>query len=43
MLRLHALQLKPTPVNDFVGEDGDQDGLENWSTAVLVEVALGDG
>ena len=40
MFRLHALQLKPTPVDDLVGEDGDQDGLEHWTTAVFVEVAL---
>lgn len=42
MFRLHALQLKPTPVDDLVGEYGDQDGLEYWTTAVFVEVALGD-
>ena len=40
MFRLHALQLKPTPVDDLVGEDGNKDGLEYWTTAVLVEVAL---
>jgi hypothetical protein len=40
MFRLHALQLQPTPVDDLVCEDGDQDGLEYWSTAVFVEVAL---
>jgi hypothetical protein len=40
MFRLHALQLKPSPVDDLVGEDGDQNSLEYWSTAILVEVAL---
>jgi hypothetical protein len=40
MFRLHALQLQPTPVDDLVGEDGDKDGLEYWTTAVLVEIAL---
>jgi hypothetical protein len=40
MFRLHALQLQPTPVDDLVGEDGNKDGLEYWTTAVFVEVAL---
>jgi len=40
MFRLQALQLQPAPVNDLVGEDSDKDGLEHWTTAVLVEVAL---
>lgn len=42
MFGLHALQLKPTPVDDLVSEDGDQDGLEYWTATVFVEVALGD-
>lgn len=37
---LHALQLQPTPVDDLVSEDGDQDSLEDWPATVLVEVAL---
>ena len=41
IFRLHAFQLEPAPVDDFVSEDCDQDGLEYWTTAVLVEVALG--
>lgn len=41
MFGLHALQLKPTPVDDLVSEDGDQDGLEYWTATVFVEVALG--
>lgn len=40
MFRLHALQLQPTPVDDLISEDGDQDSLEYWATAVLVKVAL---
>lgn len=40
MFRLQAFQLQPAPVNDLVGEDSDKDGLEHWTTAVLVEVAL---
>jgi hypothetical protein len=37
---LHALQLQPAPVDDLVGEDGDQDSLEHGPTPVFVEVAL---
>jgi len=40
MLRLHALQFEPTPVDDLIGEDSDEDGLEYRTTAVLVEVTL---
>lgn len=40
MFGLHALQLEPAPVDDLVGEDGDQDGLEYWTAAVFVEVTL---
>jgi hypothetical protein len=40
MFCFQALQLQPSPVDDLVGEDGDQDSLEHWSTAVFVEVAL---
>lgn len=40
MFRFHAFQLEPAPVDDFVCEDGDEDGLEHWATAILVEVAL---
>lgn len=40
MFCLQALQLQPSPVDNLVGEDGDQDSLEHWSTAVFVEVTL---
>lgn len=40
MLRLDAFEFKPAPVYDLVCEDGDQSGLEDWSTAVFVEIAL---
>jgi hypothetical protein len=40
MFRLHALQLQPSPVNDLVSEDSNEDCLEYRTTAVLVEVAL---
>lgn len=40
VLGLHALQLQPTPVDDLVSEDGDQDSLEHWPATVFVEVAL---
>jgi hypothetical protein len=40
MLRLNAFKFEPAPVQDFVCEDGDQGGLEDWPTAVFVEVAL---
>jgi hypothetical protein len=42
MFRLNAFQFEPTPVQNLVCEDGDQSGLEDWSTAVFVEIALFD-
>jgi hypothetical protein len=42
VLRLNAFKFEPAPVQDFVCEDGDQGGLEDWSTAVFVEIALFD-
>ena len=40
MLSLDAFKFEPAPVQDLVCEDGDQSGLEDWPTAVFVEVAL---
>lgn len=40
VFRLNAFKFKPAPVQDFVCEDGDQSGLEDWSTAIFVEIAL---
>jgi hypothetical protein len=40
VLRLNAFEFEPAPVYDLVREDGDQSGLEDWSAAVFVEVAL---
>jgi hypothetical protein len=40
MLRLDAFKFKPAPVENLVCEDGDQSGLEDWPTAVFVEVTL---
>jgi hypothetical protein len=37
---LHAFQLQPAPVDDLIGEDGNQDSLEHGSTSVFVEIAL---
>jgi hypothetical protein len=42
MFRLNAFQFEPTPVQNLVCEDGDQSGLEDWSTAVFIEIALFD-
>ena len=42
MLRLDAFKFEPAPVQDLVCEDGDEDGLEDWPTAVFVEIALLD-
>ena len=42
VLRLDAFKFEPAPVQDLVCEDGDQSGLEDWPTAVFVEVALSD-
>jgi hypothetical protein len=40
VLCLDAFEFEPAPVENLVCEDGDQGGLEDWSTAVFVEVAL---